>query len=204
MSSSGNEPPKGPIAFLFRHRGLVPVIPILYALIAARPSGPALGIGLGLMALGEALRLWAAAHLGNTTRSSRVRAEKLVTGGPYAHTRHPLYWGNLALVGGFCLASGAGRPWFPLLAALGFVLLYRTHAMREEAALREAFPREYAVYAVQVPRFRWRFPARPAGPAGDPGDPSWRNAFWVELGTLHAELWVLFLLWASRWWRRGS
>jgi protein-S-isoprenylcysteine O-methyltransferase Ste14 len=191
-------------AFLFRHRGLVPVLPILYALIAADPGGMSLGLGLGLMGVGEGVRLWAAAHLGGTTRSSSVRAEKLVTRGPYAHTRHPLYWGNLALVVGFCLASGAGRPWFPALAGLGFVLLYGKHARREEAALGSAFPDSFDAYAARVPRFRWAFPGREAEPGGDPGPPSWKQAFWVELGTLHAELWVLFLLWASRWWRGGS
>ncbi len=182
-------------AWLFRYRGWVPVPAIAFALIAADPTRAGLIAGLGLMAAGEAVRLWGAAHLGRTARSSRPLATKLVTRGPYALTRHPLYWGNFALTTGFALASGAGLPWFPVLAAALFALLYGGHARREEAALAAAFPELWDVYRRRVPAWRWRLrPARsPAG--GEPGEPSLRRAFGVEALTLNAEFWLLAALW---------
>ena len=49
---------------LFRHRGWVPVLPILYALVFARPTAVGWLLGGAAMLLGESLRLWAAAWIG--------------------------------------------------------------------------------------------------------------------------------------------
>lgn len=196
-SSPPAEPARGAGAWdrLFRHRGWVPVLPIVYALAAADPGGPSLVAGLVLMGAGETIRLWGASVLGGTARSARIRTAKLVTAGPYARTRHPLYWGNLALTVGFALASGAGRPWFPAAAALGFLFLYGRHARREEAALAAAFPEAHARYRRSVPRWRWALRAARVPGAGETGPPSWRRAIRVEAWTIHAEFWLLLLLW---------
>jgi protein-S-isoprenylcysteine O-methyltransferase Ste14 len=176
------------------------VLPIVYALAAADPGGASLGAGLVLMGIGEVVRLWGASVLGRTARSARIRTAKLVTAGPYARTRHPLYWGNLALTAGFALASGAGRPWFPAAAAAGFLFLYGHHARREEAALAGAFPDAFARWRRAVPRWRWRLrPARVPG-AGETGSPSWTRALRVEAWTIHAESWLLLLLWLRAHW----
>ena len=180
---------------LYRYRGWVPVLPILAALIWADPRRPWWMIGLGAMIVGEALRSWAAAHLGIAARSSRPLSHKLVTSGPFAHTRHPLYWGNACLTLGFVTATGAGWPWFAASSGLGFALLYGMHAGREERALSVAFPAEYARYRASVPAWHWRVrPARVAG-AGEASHSSWPRALHVELGSIHAEIWLLILLW---------
>jgi protein-S-isoprenylcysteine O-methyltransferase Ste14 len=175
---------------LYRYRGWVPVVPIAFALAFAHFRPAALIAGFGLMAAGESLRLWSAAHLGRTVRSARARAEKLVTTGPYAYTRHPLYLGNFALVLGFATASGAGWPWFAPAAAALFLVLYRGHARREEAALARAFPGAFAAYRAEVPGWGWRFrPARlPA--AGESGAAGLRRGLRVEALTLNAEVWL--------------
>ena len=186
--------------FLYKHRGLVPVLPILYALIAADPRTYFVITGLTLMALGESIRLWAAAHLGLIARSSSPRAIKLVTTGPYARTRHPLYWGNFCLALGFCTVSGAGSPWFALLVTLGFLALYSGHARREERVLAAEFPDEFEIYRRRVPAFLWAPRPRSAPQAGDTGAPSIRQALRVEALTLNAEFWLLITLWARvRW-----
>lgn len=186
--------------FLYKYRGLVPVLPILYALIAADPRTLFVITGLALMALGESIRLWAAAHLGLIARSSSPRAIKLVTSGPYAHTRHPLYWGNFCLALGFCTVSGAGSPWFALLVTLGFLALYVGHARREERVLAAGFPDEFEVYRRRVPGFLWVSRPRSVPQAGDTGAPSIRQALRVEALTLNAEFWLLIALWARvRW-----
>jgi len=180
---------------LYRFRGWVPVLPILAAMIWADPRRPWWMIGVGLMLLGEALRCWGAVHLGMAARSSRPLSHKLVTTGPYAHTRHPLYWGNGCLTVGFVTTTGAGWPWFVAMIGLSFAALYGIHARREERALAQAFPAEYATYRASVPAWWWRArPARLPG-AGKPVPPSRAGALRVELGSIHAEIWLLILLW---------
>ncbi len=188
------------IQFLFRHRGLVPVLPAIYALAFAHPRPPLIAGGAALMAAGEGLRLWGAAHLGRTARSRRPRAGKLVTTGPYAHTRHPLYQGNFALAVGFAVLSGAGWPWFPAGVAAAFLVLYRLHAEREEAALAAAFPEAWAAYRDTVPAAGWRLRAARASGAGPAGERSWGRALRVEALTLNAEAWAVAAVWArTRW-----
>jgi len=182
-------------AFLFRHRGLVPVLPIAIALVWAEPRAPWLGIGIAAMAAGEGVRLWGTAHLGMTARSRTPQAGKLVTRGPYAHTRHPLYWGNLLISAGFAAATGAGWPWFPGGVGILFAALYSRHALREEAALAAAHPEPYAAYRSRVPRWRWRAAPARVSDAGDPGEPSLRRAIRVEAETINAEVLLLAALW---------
>ncbi len=183
-----------PGAVLYRHRGWVPVLPLAFALALARFRPAGLVAGLVLMAAGEALRLWAAGHLGRTARSARVRAEKLVTCGPYAHTRHPLYAGNFALTVGYATASGAGWPWFPPAAALAFIALYRGHARREEAALGAAHPAAFVAYRAAVPGVGWRIRAARTPESGETGRAGLRRAVGVEALTLNAELWLIAAL----------
>jgi len=49
----------------------------------ARPTPSSLLLGLPLAVLGESLRIWASGHIEKT--------KTLATGGPYAHSRNPLY-----------------------------------------------------------------------------------------------------------------
>lgn len=191
MSGGAPGTGSGAGAWLFRHRGWVPVPALLYAVIAAHPRSAGVAAGLALMLLGEGIRLWGAAHLGLTARASSPRAVKLVTGGPFARTRHPMYWANLTLVAGFALVSGAGWPWFPAACVLLTVLLYRAHAHREERALAGAFPEAYGRYRQEVPFWRWRGRAAGVPAAGDVGAPGWRRALRVEALTVNAIVWLL-------------
>jgi len=179
---------------LYRHRGWVPVVPIVALLVFARPTAAGVAAGAGLWGVGEGIRLWAAAYLGKTARSSRPRAVKLVTGGPYAHTRHPLYWGNFLLTVGFVLLCGAGWPWVPAVVVPAFWGLYGVHARREEAVLARAFPAAHARYRKRVPRWRWRLRPAAVPGAGERGRPGLRRALRVEARTLGAEGWLLIAL----------
>jgi protein-S-isoprenylcysteine O-methyltransferase Ste14 len=152
------------------------------------------------MALGEGLRLWSAGYLGMTARSRAPRAGKLVTAGPYAHTRHPLYTGNLLLVTGFAVLSGAGWPWFPAVMAVAVTLLYARHAGREEAVLAAAFPAEHAAYRQEVPRLGWRLrPGRVPGIRDEAPSPG--RALRVEALTLNAIFWLCLAVWIRTRWK---
>ena len=115
-----------------------------------RPSS--LLVGLPLASLGEALRLWASGHIEKTKR--------LATGGPYAHSRNPLYVGSLLIALGVAVACAS--PWVVLAVAAYFLAFYPA-VMREEAAFLAAkFPAEYAAWAAAVPLFWPRL--APGGP----------------------------------------
>jgi len=123
-------------------------------LILAHPTPRSLLVALPFALLGEALRLWASGHIEKTQR--------LATGGPYAHTRNPLYVGS-ALIGlavaAACVSAAVG-----LCVALYLAAFYPT-VMREEADfLRRKFGEEYEAWAREVPMFLPR-PA-PGGPQG--------------------------------------
>jgi protein-S-isoprenylcysteine O-methyltransferase Ste14 len=146
------------------------VVGALLALLA-RTSPVSLLLGLPLVLLGEAVRLWASGHIEKT--------KCLATGGPYAHSRNPLYVGSLLLALGVAVACAS--PWVVLAVALYFVAFYPS-VMREEAAfLARKFPGEYAEWAAAVPLFWPRL--RPAGPRGSRFEPArvrlnreWRTA----------------------------
>jgi len=124
----------------------------LLVLALARPTMDAILIGLALALPGEALRLWASGHIDKT----RV----LATGGPYAHTRNPLYLGSLALTLGVAVA--AGSLWILLAVAAYYVAFYPAVMQEEARFLRRKFPDEYGAWAWHVPLFWPR--VTPAGP----------------------------------------
>ncbi len=111
-------------------------------LLLARPTTLSLLLGLPLALAGEAIRVWASGHIEKTRR--------LATGGPYAHSRNPLYVGSLLIALG--VATACASPWVVLAVALYFLAFYPS-VMREEAAfLADRFP-EYAAWAAAVPLF---------------------------------------------------
>src|SRR5438105_8628263 len=70
------------VAFLFRRRTFLVLLGMLALVPFATPSPRGLAVGMGLMVLAEALRIWAAGTIHKT--------EELTTGGPYGYVRHPL------------------------------------------------------------------------------------------------------------------
>lgn len=177
-------------AALFRLRGLLPV-PILLALvIAGQPTPATLAAGLVVAGVGEAIRLWSAGYI-KLYRVQAVQAAELVTAGPYAHVRNPLYWGNTLIGLGYAVMSG----WWPALLVAGAVcwLLYAAIVRHEEAYLAARFGEAYAAYCRAVPRFRPRWRPYP----GARGQFSWRAALVGEATTV-ATIAVAFALFTLR------
>jgi protein-S-isoprenylcysteine O-methyltransferase Ste14 len=109
--------------------------------IFSKPTFYSLEIGLPISLVGILLRGWAAGHL--------RKNQRLATGGPYAHTRNPLYIGTLIVAAGLVAASRS--VWLAALFALVFLLIYLPVIELEEQHLRKLFP-DYADYAREVPR----------------------------------------------------
>jgi len=100
---------------------------------------------IGLGSLGSFLVLW---WLGKSF-SIMPEARKLVTGGPYAFARHPLYTVEMITICGTALQFQA--PWSWVIALLVVTLLWiRSHY--EEQVLADSFP-EYDAYRVRTKRF---------------------------------------------------
>lgn len=101
-------------------------------------------IGALLAGLGIGFAMTARVYIGRNWGMPMSRKEdpELVTGGPYAIVRHPIYAGILfALLGS---AIGYGLVWLlPLLLAAPYCI-YSAH--REEALMCEQFPAQYPAY----------------------------------------------------------
>jgi protein-S-isoprenylcysteine O-methyltransferase Ste14 len=120
-------------------------------LIPLLPRGPELPIldaaSAAILILSELLIVYTLLSLGRSF-SLIPQALKLVTSGPYAIVRHPLYLVEEAAIAGILLQYA----WF---AALPFLVLHVTVQIRrmelEEEILRKVFP-EYAAYVRRTSR----------------------------------------------------
>jgi protein-S-isoprenylcysteine O-methyltransferase Ste14 len=99
-----------------------------------------------VLALGLAAMLWALGALG-TNISVVPQAREVVSHGPYAKVRHPLYAAELLNVVGLCLGHAGPWPWVVLVALAAFQVM---RARREEALLAAELP-GYAEYKTRTP-----------------------------------------------------
>lgn len=133
-----------------------------------RPHPIGWGIGLVVAGLGVAVRSWAAGYL--------IKSKALITGGPYAYVRNPLYLGRVLIGSGVCIAARLPEwpgvpawPW-PNLAVLAafYVFFFGYYMPRKErvepARLLEYHGEEYARYRDAVgsilPNFFRRYDRR--------------------------------------------
>jgi len=166
--------------WLFRHRGLLPVpLGVLAAFVPGNMTPRAWCSGLAVMALGEALRLAGVAVAGpETRRRSRVVAH-LVTHGPFAWVRNPLYVGNALAWLGVAIASGV--PWLIPLATSTFAVEYGLIVRYEEGVLESLFGEAYLAYKGRTSRWLPRRPAAGPRPVGRHYD--WPGAWRSESST---------------------
>lgn len=110
---------------------------------AAQTNAAVTDIGALLTFCGVALAVWARFFLGRNWSGSPSLKEdhELVTGGPYALVRHPIYTGILVAVFG---SSLAGPAWFILFVFLCFMFVRRIGI--EEKLMLETFPQHYPDY----------------------------------------------------------
>jgi protein-S-isoprenylcysteine O-methyltransferase Ste14 len=181
---------------LFRRRSWLP-LPLALLLIVI-PAGQEATtawsvLGLALIAAGETLRLWAVRHIGVISRTRTDRLGPVVTSGPFAYTRNPLYAGNIAIWTGFALA--ARLPWLALGVLAALALEYHAIVRWEEQLLTSRYGDEYGRYAGRVPRWGPRWHAS-RDVVGAPRY-SWRETLFSERGTLAAIAAGCALLWVK-------
>lgn len=100
-------------------------------------------LGVCLVAMGLALRSWAAGILHKNSR--------LTTVGPYSLIRNPLYAGSFLMMLGFCLLLN--NLWDITLIVVPVTVLYVVKVRQEETLLARLFPSEWPTYAQNTPRF---------------------------------------------------
>jgi hypothetical protein len=100
-------------------------------------------LGVSICFIGATLRFIASGFL--------RKEAKLAVGGPYGHTRNPLYFGTFLMAIGATLSVGA----FGLAVIMGFVFFLTYHYVieHEEQKLPDYFGSSYLQYCSLVPRF---------------------------------------------------
>ncbi len=101
-------------------------------------------IGVVFCALGVGLAVWSRAALGKNwgMPMSRKESPELVTTGPYAVVRHPIYVGIILAMVGSSIAESI--LWLAPLALLGPYFIYS--AWREDKLMMASFPEQYPAY----------------------------------------------------------
>jgi protein-S-isoprenylcysteine O-methyltransferase Ste14 len=143
-------------AFVFKNRGALLAAPAVLLAAFGKPSALSVTLGLPIAFAGELIRCWAVGYSGVTTRGDTVTAPELISAGPYAHVRNPLYVGNFITALGFAIAftgkNPAGQKLALLTASLGTMLgVYATIIPHEEQYLRSQFGEEFDRYCETVP-----------------------------------------------------
>ena len=123
--------------------------------LITRPDPLGWGIGLVVAGLGVAVRSWAAGYL--------IKSKALITGGPYAYVRNPLYLGRVLIGTGMCIAARLpdipgvpAWPWPNVIVIVGFYAFFFGWYMPrkervEPARLTEYHGEAYTRYQKAVP-----------------------------------------------------
>jgi protein-S-isoprenylcysteine O-methyltransferase Ste14 len=88
--------------------------------------------------------------LGGGGPGMKTLPDALVTGGPYAWTRNPMYLGHLIFLAGLTLTL---RSELAAAITLASVVYFHVRVKKDEERLREAFGDVYAEYCRQVKRW---------------------------------------------------
>ncbi|OFX17867.1 MAG: hypothetical protein A2Z18_04615 [Armatimonadetes bacterium RBG_16_58_9] len=147
---------------LFRRRTFFLFVAPIILILIARPTPRVFWIGLPFAIVGELIRVWSAGYLS--------KLSKLVTAGPFALCRNPLYVGSFLISVGYFFTCNRMDAWIGGVAL--FWLFHGGAVIYEERLLRDAFGEDFEEYCRNVPRFLprfsagWRFPNRHPLPAG--------------------------------------
>lgn len=102
-------------------------------------------LGIFLAAIGAIGRLWCSVYI------SGYKTNRLITSGPYAMCRNPLYFFSLIGVVGVALVTETLI--IPAVLFAGFVFYYPSVVLGEESRLVEIHGQDYQDYCRRTPRF---------------------------------------------------
>lgn len=144
--------------FLFHYRNMLfpvfylflflPIEPLLFAQYET-----ALWLGFAVAFIGQAVRVTTIGlkYIIRGGRHRRVYAEDLVTDGLFAHTRNPLYVGNVLILIGLGIMSNT--LWFNIILSPLFLIFYQAIIRAEENFLRNKFGKAFDQYCADTNRW---------------------------------------------------
>lgn len=141
--------------FIYSTRGLYLLVAQTLILWLKQRAGSDVSLLIYLLLLAiviaaQIFRTWAAGFVGTTARQRETHADILLTAGPYAHVRNPMYLGNLIITTSIAAMSGL---WYALpIAWAAYAFVYGNVIPYEESYLRGLFGEEYQAYCQAVPR----------------------------------------------------
>jgi protein-S-isoprenylcysteine O-methyltransferase Ste14 len=114
------------------------------------PTPPLLWIGAALTAIGISLAIWARLYIGRnwSPRPAKKEEHELVTGGPYAFVRHPIYTGIIVAALGTALTGTI----FGAILFIAAAALFVSRVGKEERIMLELFPGAYPSYQSRTKR----------------------------------------------------
>ena len=183
---------------VFRMRSFTPLPLVIILLCIAKPAPVTMAIGIVFMIIGESIRLWAVAHAGGATRTRAVGAPYLVTSGPYAYVRNPLYLGNVSIYMGVATMGSQQLLWLLPLTLVYFVVQYKLIISLEEDTLVELFGSKYESYRSKVPAL---FPLRGRTTPLDERASDWKESFRSERSTFTSSGTMLIIMIIYAFWR---
>jgi protein-S-isoprenylcysteine O-methyltransferase Ste14 len=191
-------------AMFFRYRNsLFPILFIL-GVIISRPAfflgnqdldqiWTALGAIIALF--GQLFRLMVIgyAYIKRGGKGGKVYADDLVIRGFYAHTRNPMYFGNLLITLGLCMSYGSFFAYAVVLPLLTFA--YISIILTEEDYLRKKFGKTYEDYTKNVNRLIPNFHGLKESLSEFKYD--WKKALRKDYGNVFVT--VFFIIVSSTW-----
>jgi len=190
-------------AFLFRYRGQLPLLFILFAIVIViiddyskihQHPNVFRGVqclGIFIVLLGHLIRFSIVgsrfAHTSGRNRHEQV-AHQLNTKGWYSMVRHPLYFANFLIW--FGITMYLFNPWLVFVMCLCYWLYYERIMYIEESFLIKQFGDEYLTWSRKVPAF---FPA-PRKYMSAKNSFSWKSVLRNEYPSVLSTLCSLLLL----------
>ena len=103
-----------------------------------------------LAVIGVTFAIWARFHLGRnwSSRPAVKEGHELVTSGPYAYVRHPIYTGVILMTLGTAFTGAI----FGIAVFIIFLTIFLSRINKEERIMLELFPNEYPAYQVRTKR----------------------------------------------------
>ncbi len=139
---------------VFKYRSYTPIPFLIVMVVFAQPTVASILIGFAVTMLGESIRFWGVSIAGSETRTTGdVGGTFLITNGPFAHVRNPLYVGNMLIYIGVGIMSMALFPWLLIGAIIWFYFQYHLIVTKEEEYLAGRFGDAYTDYTRNVMRF---------------------------------------------------
>jgi len=146
---------------LFTYRSYAPVPFFIAGVLLANPRSDLIVFGAILIAAGVLLRLASVSYSGPLIRQKEIFSGELITNGPFAYLRNPVYFANILIYSGASILCGAWLPYLLYIVLIFFSIYYILCIRYEEENLGKVFGASYETYRHMVPRFFPRLSAYP-------------------------------------------